>query len=220
MKTIHKFFVSLSLVVVFLFGPAARGTYRAEAVGVFTMDIQNILQNILQYLTALDALDLDEEQTKALQEKIGKFTNALKTVMDVHKGLSAAVEVGRVAIEIADESQKLLDYTDFFMRNGYSTEVIVASRLLVKEFGELVDDVQKDFQKMQEAMSESNENNPSSTGVDLSYFVTLQEYMYKYRAKVKTISWHYRSEMSKLYRQEMMRRQALANLGLRRTRIY
>lgn len=219
MKTIHKFFISLSLVVAFLLGPAARGTYRAEAQGIFTMDLNNILQNIFQYLTSLDMLDLDEEQTKALQEKLSYFTNAIKTIMDVHKGLSAAMEIGRVAMEIAEETQRLFDYSDFFVRNGYSAEVIVASRLLIKEFSELVEDVQKDFDKMQEVMNESEESN-KSTGVDLSYVVTLQENMYKYRAKVKTISWHYRSEMSKLYRQEMMHRQALANLSLRRTRIY
>lgn len=213
MKKIYKHILTACLSLFLLTYPAERCNV-AEASGLPTIDVANLVQNILGYFDQLDQIMMDEESFKNLREKIEQYKHYVELFSTAAVGFSVVNDVKDAAIFIFDEAQYIYDVTQYFYSIGARPSVCLAAAGFLKDFNKLSGEITSDFNKFFDILK----NNKSS--IDVSFLMQLDSFVNEYRFKLSSLSMHYRSELSRLYQTEMFYRQAVSNRNFRKNVIY
>ena len=215
MKQVHKLILALCLSCGFFFLPSTAGRqYEAKAQGMPTIDVSNLLQNILDFLTNLDSYDIDAEKLEGWHQKIEQARTIIGYVQQGANIYNTAAYAWNVSNAIVDELDYMWTARDWFIANGASQWVVVATVNCYDEFKKLAYDLVADFQTTMSTIKNSK------TDADVDVLFETQKYLSDMQNKIHLVSSHYRGEISKLYYDEMRVRQSVSNAAARTMIIY
>ena len=176
--------------------------------------MSNLLQNILDYLTALDSFGLDEETFMQIQQRIETISGYIQIAMDVNMGLSITRDIVLCAQRIVYDTENLLQTAYYFYSIGARASICVAAMEEYKLYAKFAKDLSDDYDKISEMFKNYK------SGEELSLLTEMQRYAREYRSEVDQLYAHSMNKMRALYREENALRTAVANQNFRQLIIY
>ena len=217
MKKIHKIFVTLGLCIGLFFGAEQR---ECEATGYPTIDISNLLQNILAYLQDADMsglfseisdLDMKLEKYHEWKDQFSKF---LQTYQMIQKGAKYGPEIVKITVYFEHELEFFLKSVQWFSANGASPAIAQAALYSYNDF--------KDFYK---AMLEDSETKTAfiesfKSGDAIQILEATDNMLKEYQREFYETDVHFRSQISRLYNRHKRMQYALENGRFLRQRVF
>ena len=206
--------MTASLSLVLLLAPSGSGQYEAKAQGYPTIDIANLLQNIMDFLTSLDSFDIDAKTFEKITEKIENYSKYIEMFQQGYQAFTIARDIAEVGMDIANDLIYMKDAAMYFYSIGARPSICIAAGNCFNDFKTLSTDIKNDFDKIITLFTDNK------SGAEINLLLELDSFMNEYRAKMYSMSMHFRYELQKLYQKEMFYRQAVANVSFRKLVIY
>ena len=214
MKKLRKILLAVSLSFALLLVPTNSNQYEAGAVGMPTIDIANLLQNIMDFLTSLDSFDIDAKTFEKITEKIENFSKYIQMFQQGYQAFTIARDIAEAGMDIANDLIYMKDAAMYFYSIGARPSICIAAGNCFNDFKTLSTDIKNDFDKIITLFTDNK------SGAEINLLLELDRFMNEYRAKLVSLSYHFRSRLQLLYQKEMMYRQAAANRDFRKLIVY
>lgn len=139
MKKIHKILLMAGLCIGLMLVPV-KGQKEASAQGMPTIDLSNLVQNILKYLSDIQAngisiMGQSFDLTK-FQEAISKFESYMDYVQMISKGAQTAMQIVDISKSITHELDLLKDMSVYFVTSGCPYSFYEAAQRCYDDFFE------------------------------------------------------------------------------------
>ena len=217
MRKLYKALISVALCVALFVGS---GRTPARAQGFPTIDLSNLLQNIIQYLQDADVagifsdfsdLEMKTEQFMKWKEQFDLFMN---TYQKFSAGLRYAKSISSALSRCEREMTYLWSCSNWLASNGATPEILLASRICISDFTEFFVMLQEDTQ----TKTKFFENLKSGDAVEI--LKALDEMVRQYEQEFSLASTHYRMQMSNLYHRHMRMQTDVANMKFYANRLF
>lgn len=200
--------VSLGLCVAFFIGSEQR---ECEAAGMPTIDVSNLLQNILAYIQDADLSGLFSEisdldmKLEKYQEWKKQFDSFLQTYKMIQKGAKYGLEIVRITVFFEQELEFMYRSVQYFASNGATPAIAQAA---FNCYG--------DFKEFYKAMVEDSETKTTfvesfHSGDALQILEATDNMLKEYKKEFYETDVHFRSEISKIYYRHKRMQYALEN---------
>ena len=208
MKRIHKILVTIGLCFGLFFGAEQQ---ECEATGYPTIDISNLLQNILAYIQDADIsgifseisdLDMKLEKYNEWKENFEKFLTTYKLIQ---KGAKYGLEIVKITVYFEHELEFMLRSVNYFASNGAAPSVAQAALYNYNDF--------RNFYKAMLEDSETKMNFIESfkSGDALMILEAADNMLKEYQKEFYEVDVHFRSDMNRLYMKHKRMQYALEN---------
>ncbi len=208
MKKLHKILVTIGLSIALFFGAEQR---ECEATGFPTIDISNLLQNILAYIQDADLsgifseisdLDMKLEKYNEWKENFEKFLTTYKLIQ---KGAKYGLEIVKITVYFEHELDFMLRSVNYFASNGAAPSVAQAALYNYNDF--------RNFYKAMLEDSETKMNFIESfkSGDALMILEAADNMLKEYQKEFYEVDVHFRSDMNRLYMKHKRMQYALEN---------
>ena len=214
MKKIYKILLAACLSFALLLVPTGSNQYETKAQGMPTIDVANLLQNIMDFLTTLDSFDIDSETFAKITEKIENYSKYIEMFQQGYQSFTIARDIAEAGMDIANDLIYMKDAVMYFYSIGARPSICIAAGNCFNDFKKLSTDIGNDFEKIINLLK----NNKS--GAEINLLLEIDKFMNEYRAKLVSLSYHFRSQLQILYQKEMMLRQGTSNRNFRKLVVY
>ena len=203
-----------------LFVGAGRTPARAQGPGLPTMDLSNLLQNIMQYLQDADVSGLfsDFSDLQMKTEQFMKWREQFELFMNTYNKFAAGLRYARGITSALYQFEREMTYLyscyNWLSSNGATPEIVMASVSCISDFKEFFEMLQEDTQ----TKTKFFENLKSGDAVEI--LKALDEMLRQYELEFYLASSHYRMQMSNLYHRHMRMQTDLANMKFYANRLF
>lgn len=211
MKRIHKIFLMIGLSFALFVGSGQRTS--VGAAGWPTIDVSNLLQNILNFLQSADVSGAMEEinsfgiQYEKYKRQADEFMKYLQLMQKIQKASIYVVEIAKIGVYMTNESLYLMECVDWFTRQPTgSVAVTMAANKIYQEFKSYADFASSEFQ------SKNDFVNSLKGGDTMEILRTMDAMLKDYQSEFYTLSTNCRTDISKLYYKMKRTEMALDNI--------
>ena len=214
MRRIYKIFVAIGLSVTLL---VATPQKTCEAQGMPTMDIGNLLQNILGFLQDTDISgllrDVDDWTMKynEYKEKIDKFKDFLSMMKLVSDGARYALEITQTTVFFAEQSEYMVKAAHWFAANGAPWSIASSASQCSKDFNAFYKALTEESELKTKFLDSFKTGTGSGGTSTLDILKAMDEYMNSFKDEFYTMVMHYRMEMGRQYTKYQQYKYALSN---------
>lgn len=217
MRKLYKALISVALCVALFVGS---GRTPARAQGFPTIDLSNLLQNIIQYLQDADVagifsdfsdLEMKTEQFMKWKEQFELFMN---TYQKFSAGLRYAKGITSTLYQFEREMTYLYSCYNWLSSNGAKPEIVMASATCISDFKEFFLMLQEDSKTKTEFFKSLK------SGDAVQILKATDEMLRQYEREFYVASSHYRSQMSKLYYRHVRMQNDVANMKFYANRLF
>lgn len=201
MKKIHKIFITLALSVGLLCGAEQK---ECEATGIPTVDITNLLQNVLGFIQDADLAGMFDQisdydmKFKAWFEKAEQLRKFLEFWKVAQQGAKYGREIARLADFYLDEVDFMSRATQYFISQGATPEITMSALTCINDFKALWKILSEDTTEKSKLIDSFKKD--SSGNIDTIAILEATEKMLEsFKKDFYELDVHYRSEMSRLY---------------------
>ena len=220
MKRIHKILLTALLTLGLLLVPV-HGKQGAGAAGLPTIDVSNLIQNILDYIQSQDLAGLAE----TLSGKGVELEEYLSRIEDMRRYIAyaqRAIEIYQCGKDIINTSLQIVEQGDYlyksmmyFRERNALPSVAGGALCLWKDFNSLSTDF------LEEEMAKIREyQKMGMSGNALMQMQAMDDMVRDIRDRVFSIIGHYRMSVSELYSYQKAFERAFANNGFLNTVYY
>lgn len=214
MRRIYKILVAIGLSVTLL---VATPQKTCEAQGMPTMDIANLLQNILGFLQDADLSGMLREvddwtmKFEQYKEKIDKFKDFLSMMDLVSKGARYALEITQTTVFFLEQSEYMVQAAHWFAANGAPWSIASSASQCSKDFNAFYKALTEESELKTKFLDSFKTGTGSGNSSTLEILKAMDEYMNSFKDEFYTMVMHYRMEMGDQYTKYQQYKYALAN---------
>lgn len=216
MKKAHKILVMFGLSVALFLGTAQK-----EAKANFpTIDISNLLQNILSFIQDADLAGAFETitsynmQFQEWTEKMENFNKFLETWKLIQQGARYGTEILRLVTYYENECKFMWNSVGYFMSDGAAPSITQAALNSLSDFQELYKDMTEESENKTAFVEGLKNSDPLAT------LEAMEKVLKDYKQEFYETTSHFRCEMSKLYSQHKKMKYALQDNRWMYQRLY
>ena len=217
MRKITKIFVAIALSIGLFLGTEQE---EARATGWPTIDISNLLQNILDYIQSGQVAGLFDEisdmeiKLAEWKEKGEQFKRVIEITKIVREGIRFGWQINQSAMRFADTRLRLERYIKWLNDNGATAEGIAAAiscRTEYLRFYESIVEESKEKNKFLESMKSGNA---------LEILQSAEDLLAKFEQDFYACEYYIEQQIRGVYQRERYRSMAMQNGVFFRNRAY
>ena len=214
MRYAHKILITIGLSFFLFFIPVTgQKEMNVNAAGIPTLDISNLLQNILAYLQDADVAGLFDAisdhgiNIEQWMKKAEDIQNYIDFMSDVVQGTMYGVEIYNASARIVNESTAFAECAIYFTTSNCPVSIAIAAAKIRNDFdrtsAKIISDAKRDYTFTEK-----------TNGDVLKKMEKIAEISKNVQRDIYSLSMRCRRQMYKLSRTETLIRNALENNSL------
>jgi hypothetical protein len=211
MKRIHKILITLGFSLVLFFIPVTgQKEMSVNATGIPTLDVSNLLQNILGYLQDADVAGLFDSMSdhainlEKWMQKAEDIQNYIDFMADVAQGTMYGLEIYNASARIVNESSALAECAIYFASSNCPVSIALAAAEIRNDFDRTSARILRDAKRDYSFAEKTN-------GDVLKKMESISDIARDVQREIYSLSLRCRYSMYKLSRTEALLRNAMEN---------